>query len=172
MRFVPKAERQEWREKALSAAKGKDLYSLRELFVETRAMERLEDLVSGSTDEAFEHVSHHATEAAAKKLEKIRPDLAARFWRAQGMRIVDAKKSKYYDAALSNFERARDCYQRAALAAQWEETIRQVRTAHHRKNGFIAEFESVAAGAKRAEKPSFLERTKARWSERHGRGNS
>jgi hypothetical protein len=29
------------------------------------------------------------------------------------MRIVDAKKSKYYNAALSNFERARDCYQRA-----------------------------------------------------------
>jgi len=28
-------------------------------------MERLEDLVSGATDEAFEHVSHHATEAAA-----------------------------------------------------------------------------------------------------------
>jgi hypothetical protein len=133
MKFVPKAERQEWQEKALSAAKGKDLYSLLELFVETRAMERLEDLVSGSTDEAFEHVSHCATEAAAKKLEKIRPDLAARLWRAQGMRIVDAKKSKYYDAALSNFERARDCYQRAGLAAQWEETIRQVRTPHHPK---------------------------------------
>jgi len=88
------------------------------------------------------------------------------------MRIVDAKKSKYYDAALSNFERARDCHQRAGLAAQWEETIRQVHTAHHRKNGFISEFESVAAGARRAEKPSFLEPAQARWSERHGRGNS
>ena len=41
------------------------------------------------------------------------PELAARLWRAQGMRIVDAKKSKYYDAALSNFERARNCYLRA-----------------------------------------------------------
>ena len=105
-------------------------------------------------------------------MEKIRPDLAARLWRAQGMRIVDAKKSKYYDAVLSNFERARDCHQRAGLAAQWEETIHQVRTVHHRKNGFISEFESVAAGARRAEKPSFLERAKARWNERHGRGNS
>ena len=117
IKFVPKADRQEWREKALSAAKGEDLYSLLVLYVETKAMERLVDLVSASTDEALEHVSHYATEAAAKKVEKTRPDLAARLWRAQGMRIVDAKKSKYQDAALSNFERARDCYQRAGLAA-------------------------------------------------------
>jgi hypothetical protein len=172
MKFVPKVERQEWQEKALTAAKGEDLYSLLELFVETRAMERLADLVSGSTDEALEHVSHYATEPAAKKLEKGRPDLAARLWRAQGMRIVDAKKSKYYDAALSNFERARDCYQRAGLAAQWEETVGRVRAAHHRKAGFISEFEFLVAGARRAEKPSFLQRAKARWSERQGGGNS
>ena len=172
MKFVPKAERQEWQKKALSAAKSEDLHSLLELFVKARAMERLADLVSGSTGKALEHVSHHSTEAAARKLEKTRPDLAARLWRAQGMRIVDAKKSKYYDATLSNFERARDCYQRAGLAAQWEETVRQVHTAHHRKTGFISEFESVAAGTRRAEKPSFLERAKARWGERDGGGNS
>lgn len=172
MKFVPKAERQEWQEKALSAAKGEDLYSLLELFVEAKAMDRLADLVSGSTDEALEHVSHYATEPAAKMLEKTRPDLAARLWRAQGMRIVDAKKSKYYDAALANFESARDCYQRAGLAGQWEETVRQVRAAHHRKAGFITGLESVAAGARLAAKPSFLERAKARWSERQGRGNS
>jgi hypothetical protein len=67
---------------------------------------------------------------------------------------------------------ARNCYQRAGLAAQWGETVRQVRTAHHRKTGFVSEFESVAAGARRAEKPSFLERAKARWGERHGGGKS
>jgi hypothetical protein len=39
-------------------------------------------------------VSHYNTQPAAKKLEKPHPDLAARLWRAQGMRIVDAKKSK------------------------------------------------------------------------------
>jgi uncharacterized Zn finger protein len=153
-------------------AKGEDLSSLLELFVETKAMDRLADLVSGSTDEALEHVSHYATEPAAKMFEKTRPDLAARLWRAQGMRIVGAKKSRHYDAALSNFERARDCYQRAGLAGQWEETVRQVRAAHHRKAGFISGLESVVAGARRAEKPSFLERAKARWCERQGGGNS
>jgi len=126
MQFVPKTERAAWHEKALNAASGADLHSLLELFIETKETERLADLVRGSADETLENVSHYATEPAAKRLEKNHPGLAARLWRAQGMRIVDAKKSKYYDAALSNFERARDCYQRAGLATEWEKTVRRV----------------------------------------------
>ena len=170
MKFVPKAERADWHEKALDAAKGADLDSLLELLVGTREIERLAELVRGSTDSALQHVSHYTTQPAAKKLEKPHPDLAARLWRAQGMRIVEAKKSKYYDAALSNFERARDCYQRAGLAVEWEETVRRVRAAHSRKTGFISGFESLAAGARRADRPSFLERAKARWGERYRGG--
>jgi len=86
-------------------------------------------------------VSHYATEPAAKRLEKGHPDLAARLWRAQGIRIVNAKKSKYYDAALSDFERARDCYQRAGLASEWEQSVRRVCAAHYRKTGFINGFQ-------------------------------
>ena len=71
----------------------------------------------GATDEVLEKVSHYATEPAAKKLEKAEPGLAARLWRAQGMRIVNKSKSKYYDAALTNFERARRCYERAGRGA-------------------------------------------------------
>ena len=86
----------------------------------------------------------------------------ARLWRAQGMRIVNAKKSKYYDAALSNFERARDCYQRAGLATEWEKTVRRACALHYRKTGFIGGFQALAAGAKRSKRPSFLERAKTR----------
>jgi Family of unknown function (DUF6880) len=168
MKFVPKAARPEWHEKALDAAKGADLDSLLDLFVETKAMERLAQLVRSSPDEALQNVSHYFTEPAAKKLARIHPGLAARLWRAQGMRIVDAKKSKYYDAALSNFERARDCYLRAGLAAEWQETVRRVRAVHHRKTGFMGGFEDLANGAKRSEQPSFLELAKTRWSKRHG----
>ena len=168
MKFVPKAERREWHERALDAAKRADLHSLLELFIETKETGRLAELVRGSTDKALEDVSHYATEPAAKRLEKKHSDLAARLWRAQWMRIVDAKKSKYYDAALSNFERARDCYERAGLSAEWEKTVRQVCSAHYRKSGFISGFQALAAGAKRSEQPSFLERAKSRWGERHG----
>ena len=81
---------------------------------------------------------------------------------------MDAKKSKYYDAALSNFERARDCYHRAALATELEKMISHVSSFHFRKTGFIRGFQASAAGAKHIEEPSFLERAKARWAERHG----
>ena len=166
MKFVPKAERAEWHERAMNAATAADLHSVIELFIETKEVDRLAELVRGATGASLETVSHYATQPAAKKLEKSHPDLAARLWRAQGMRIVDAKKSKYYDAALRNFECARDCYVRAGLAAEWEETVRRVFAAHFRKGGFIGEFQKLAAGAKRGERPSFLEGAKQRWSER------
>lgn len=52
-------------------------------------------------------------EATAKKLQKKHPDAAARLWRAQGMRILDAKKSKYYGAP-SFLERAKTTWGRTA----------------------------------------------------------
>jgi hypothetical protein len=168
MKLAPKPARAEWHEKAMDAAQGADLRSLLDLFIHTKEIERLAGLVRGTTDGALEQVSHYATEAAAKRLQKTHAGLAARLWRAQGMRIVDAKKSKHYAAAISNFEHARDCYQRAGLAAEWEETVRRVRASHYRKTGFRGGFEALAKGAKRAQPPSFLDRAKARWGQRHG----
>jgi len=169
MRIVPKLERKEWHERALgAAATGADLGSLLELFTATKETERLARLVRGYSHEALKKVSHHFTEPAAKRLEKNHPDLAARLWCAQGIRIVDAKKSKYYDAALSNFARARDCYQRAALAGEWGKIVRHMSSLHFRKTGFIGGFQALAAGEKQIKKPSFLEQAKADWAERHG----
>lgn len=168
MKFVPEAERSVWHEKAMDSARGSDLPTLLELLVETGETGRLAELVPSVGDEALKNVSHYVTEPAAQKLEESHPELAARLWRAQGIRILDAKKSKYYDAALANFERARDCFQRAGMVAEWEETVRRVRAAHYRKTGFIGEFQALAAGAKRRERQSFLERAKERWNERHG----
>ena len=161
-----------WHEKAMDAAKGDDLRSHIELFIETKEMKRLAELVRGTTDQALEHLSHYATEPAAEKLEKAHPDLSARLWRAQGMRIVSAAKSEYYDAALSNFERARRCYVRAGLAAEWANTVCQIRVSHRRKAGFMSGFEALAARHGRASQPSFLERSKTRWGVRDGRDDS
>jgi tetratricopeptide (TPR) repeat protein len=166
MKFVPKAERSTWHEKAMDAGQGADLDSLIELLLETQETERFAELVRRTTDEALEQVSHYTAEPAAKKLEKPHPDLAARLWRAQGMRIVNAKKSKLYDAALSHFERAMRCYQKAGLAAEWEKTVSRVRAEHHRKTGFMPGFEDLVAGSAPSDLPSFLERAKARWGKR------
>ena len=82
------------------------------------------------------------------------------------MRILNAKKSRYYDAALSNFEDAQRCYERAGLAPAWDAAVGEVRDAHHRKTGFMADFERLVAGQGPGEEPSFLERARSRWASR------
>jgi hypothetical protein len=82
---------------------------------------------------------------------------------------VETQCSCGYEAALSNFERAKDCYRAAGLAAEWEQTVRRVCTLHNRKTGFINRFQALVAGAKRCEPSSFLERAKTRCREQHGR---
>lgn len=166
MKFVSKAERRVWHEKAMDAASGAELGAAMELFLATKETERLVDIVKRARDSALEGLSHYGTEPVAKKLEKTHPDLAARLWRAQGMRVVNAKKSRYYDGALSNFERAKRCFERAGLAAEWQKTVRQVRADHHRKSSFMSGFERLVAGAGPSEKLGFLEQAKARWSQR------
>ncbi len=164
MRYVPKAERAAWHEKAMDAAAGADLHSLIELWLETKQTDRLVERLRKARGEELEGISHYATEPVAKKLAKTHPDVAAKVYRALGMRILKAKKSKYYDAALSNFEDARRCYERAGLGAKWESLVREVRAEHHRKSGFMSGFEEMVAGAGPSAKPTFLERAKARWS--------
>jgi len=163
MKYVPRAERAAWHAKAIEAAKRSDLHSQIGLLLQTKELERLAELVRRSKDGTLQSVSHYTTEPAAKRLEKPHPDLAARLWCAQGMRIVNAKKSKYYGAALRNFERARRGFEQAGLSAEWERIVEKVRSEHRRKTGFIAGFEEVVAGSGPSEKPSFLQRAKARW---------
>jgi len=43
-----------------------------------------------------------------------------------GFRIINAGKSKYYGAALSNFKQAKKCYEEADLETVWMETIEKV----------------------------------------------
>jgi hypothetical protein len=78
MKYVPREERAAWHEKAIETAEGSDLDSQFGLLLETKELEHLAELVRQIEDEALESLSHYTTEPAAKKLEKTRPDLAAR----------------------------------------------------------------------------------------------
>lgn len=171
MKYVPKARRKAWHEKAIEAAMGADLHLVMELLLETKELDRLAELVRQTKDDDLADLTHYATEPAAKKLEKGHPDLAARLWRAQGLRIVNAKKSRYYDAALSNFERAKRCFERAGLDDEWNKTVRRVRTDHNCKSSFMPGFKRLVEGTGPSDEPSFLDRAKTRWrtKERSGR---
>jgi len=166
MRFVPNAERALWHTKAIDAAERGNLGSLIELLMETKETERLIRCLQEANDGALEGLSHVVTEPAAKRLAKTQPEVAAKVFRALGMRILNAKKSKYYDAALSHFEDAKNCFQRARMGQQWDAVVAEVRQAHHRKTGFMPGFERLVAGRGPRQEPSFLERARNRWLSR------
>ena len=166
MEYVPDAEREIWHEKAMDAASKGDLREAIDLFLKTEEIERLARRLRRIGNEKLENMSHYTTEPAAKVLEGIHPDLAARLWRAQGMRIIKARKSKYYDAALSNFEKARLCYEAAGLSSEWRQVVDDVLADHKRKSGFIAGFKEIADGQKFVPTPTFLERAKMHWESR------
>ena len=164
MELVPEVERAAWHDKAMAAAGRCDLWLVVDLLVETRETERLAARVDGATDEELERMSHYTAEPAAEMLAEGHPALAARLFRALGLRIVNAKKSKYYDAALGNFERARDCFVAAGQQANWDALVAEVRQAHGRKYSFMPGFDSLAEGGPAVEsRPSFLERARSRW---------
>jgi hypothetical protein len=163
IRFAPKAERGAWHAKAMDAAGRADLGSLIELLLETGEIERLVERLRTATDAEIEDLSHYRTEPAATRLAKSHPDVAAKVYRALGMRILVAKRSKYYDAALSNFKDAKRCYERSGLHRDWEALVADVRRAHHRKAGFMADFERLVAGRGPSDEPSFLQRARSRW---------
>ena len=167
MKYVPKAKRKQWHRKAIEAATGADLYSIMELLLKAKELDRLAELVRQTNDDDLEDLNHYITEPVAKKLEKAHPDLAARLWRAQGLRIVNAKKSEYYGAALSNFERAKRCFERAGLEGEWHKTASQIRADHHRKSSFMPGFERLLEGVGPSDEPSFLDRAKARWAKKN-----
>jgi len=126
-----------------------------------------------ASHQELESLGHYTTEPAAKKLVRSHPDIAAKVHRALGMRILNAKKSKYYDAALSHFEQAKRCYRKAGLNSAWDALVDEIRQTHRRKSAFLPGFEQLVQGKKPNAKPSFLDRTKRRkgsWA-RQGSGN-
>jgi len=163
MRYVPDKEKTNWHKKAMAASEKSDLSSLIELWLEHKEYDRLVSRLLKTTDGELEDLSHYRTEPLARKLERSHPSISARVYRALCMRIVNAGKSRYYNAALDHIEHAKKCYSKAGLDADWQAVVADVRKRHFRKKGFMAGFEDIVAGAPKQVEPSFLERAKARW---------
>jgi hypothetical protein len=166
VRYAPKAERGAWHEKAMETAEQGDLDSVVELWLAAKEIGRLAERLDRTSDTKLESLSHYVTEPAAERLAKTHPGVAAKVFRALCMRIVDAGKSKYYFEALSNLEKARNCYQRAGLDAQWQVLIAEIRREHRRKSGFMPGFERIVRGAGPSKEPNFLDRARGRWASR------
>ena len=150
----------------MAAAEKGDLASLIELWLSAKEIGRLAERLESVTNTQLESLSHYATEPAAERLARTHPAVAAKVFRALCVRILKAGKSNYYFAALSNLERARDCYKKAGLDAEWQALTAQIRREHSRKSRFMPGFDRIVAGSVSRSQPSFLDRARRRWVRR------
>ena len=162
MKYVPKSERATWHDKAMNTSDQADLNFVIELWLATKETDRLVGRLRRSTHQELESLSHYTTEPAAKKLARLHPDVAAKVYRALGLRILNSRKSKYYDAALSNFEQARRCYKKAGDELAWKTLAEEIQHTHRRKSAFMPDFEKLIQGKKPHAESSYAERTKRR----------
>jgi uncharacterized Zn finger protein len=153
----------------MEAAEQGDLDSVIELWLGAKEIDRLAERLERTSDAKLESLSHYVTEPAAERLARTHPGVAAKVFRALCMRIVDEGKSKYYDAALSNLEKAKNCYRKAGLDAHWQALIAEIRRDHRRKSGFMPGFEKIVRGAGASKEPSFLDRARGNWASRASR---
>ncbi|EFK06316.1 conserved hypothetical protein [delta proteobacterium NaphS2] len=165
LKHIPKQQRPEYHSRILEAISTAELEAAIGLLLKLKETEVLAERLRKTSSRSLESLSHYTTEPAAKKLAKEYPDAAARLYEAMGLRIVNAKKSKYYDAAISNFEQAKRCYEKAGLESVWLELVENVRNNHSRKYGFMPAFEEVVEGRGPSTKPSFIELAKTRAKE-------
>jgi hypothetical protein len=163
MCYVPAKEKKAWHQKAMQASEKGSLTSQIELWLKKKEIDRLVSRLRKATGQELEDLSHYTAEPLARKLERTHPDISARVYCALCMRIINAGKSKYYDAALDNIERGKKCYGKAGLNADWQSVVADVRQRHFRKKGFMAGFEDIVSGAPKHVEPPFLEQAKARW---------
>ena len=162
MKYVPKGERTIWHDRAMNASDQADLDFIIELWLATREMDRLVERLRTAPHQELESLSHYTTEPAAKKLARLHPDVAAKLYRALGMRILNSRKSRYYDAALSHFEQAKRCYKKAGDDQTWRTLVEEILRTHRRKSAFMPGFEKLIQGKRPYAGFSFAERTKHR----------
>jgi hypothetical protein len=89
-----------------------DLGSFMTLCVKTKEWDQLANRIHSVDHAELEAVSHYDSEPVANGLAKRDGLAASKVCRALCLRILNSKKSKYYDAALRHLRIARDLYVR------------------------------------------------------------
>jgi len=163
MKYVSKKDRKHWHKKAIEEVKKASLPAIIKLCMKTKEWAILAESIKAADHEDLEAISHYTTEKAAQELEKNYPIEAAKIYRALGMRIVKAKKSKYYGIALDHFLKAKKLYSENDCQEEWLSLVENVRRDHYRKYSFIGDFEKIVSGKYPEYLESFEERTRKRW---------
>ena len=159
---IPKEQHAEYHKRILEVSSSAELEPAVRLLVKINEKDVLAERLRKASVKHLESLSHFTTEPAAEILVEAHPDVAGTLYQAMGLRIVNAKKSRYYSAALSNFKHAKHCYEKAGLKTAWLELVEDVRARHSRKYSFMPGFEQVVEGKGPDTKPSFMDLAKKR----------
>ena len=170
MKFVPKEARSDWHARAIAILDGADLSARIGIFMLTGERQRLGAVIESARREDLMALGDFTLEPVARKLQRSHPRLTAKLRIAMGLAIVEAKKSKYYDAALGHFEKARDILNKQGCTGEWQQLAAEVRDRHGRKSRFMPGFERLVQG-RTAVEPSFLDRARQKWKGRARMGN-
>jgi hypothetical protein len=162
-KYVPKSDRKEWHAQAIEAAEKARPSEFMAICTKTKEWDRLASFALLSSETELESISHFVSEPAAKSLAKSHPAAAATLFRALGMRILKAGKSKYYKEAIANLRNAKACYQKSGLSAQWDTLVAEILRDHRRKYGFLSGFNRLSSRGTQTPEPSFLEKARLRW---------
>ncbi len=163
MKYVSKKGREYWHKKAIEEVKKASLPVIIKLCTKTKEWWVLAESIKASDHEDLEAISHYTTEKAAQELEEDHPVEAAKIYRALGMRIVKAKKSKYYGIALDHFLKAKTLYSENGCQEEWLSLVENIRRDHYRKYSLIGDFEKLVSGEYPESPETFEERTRKRW---------
>lgn len=163
MKYVSKNNREYWHKKAIEEAKRASPPAIIKLCTKTKELEILAESINAAKHEELEDISHYTTEKAAHELEKNHPIEVAKIYRALGMRIVKAKKSKYYGIALDHMLKAKQLYSENDCQEEWLSLVKNIRRDHYRKYSFIGDFEKIVTASYPEYLESFEERTRKRW---------
>ena len=163
MKYVGGKDINSWHNKAIEEAKKAPLDSTIELFIKTKELDILADRILAVKLEELENISHYIMEEAAQVLLNRNPMAAAKIYRAMGMRILNSKKSKYYNIALEHFLKVKSIYTKNNSEGEWLSIIKYIRENHSRKYSFIPYFEKLVLGKYPPPRGSFIKRAKKRW---------
>ena len=163
MKYAAKKDIDNWHNKAIEEAKISPLKSTIELFIKTKELDILADRILSVKHEELENISHYVIEKAAKVFHDKNSMAAAKIYRAMGMRILDSKKSKYYNTALEHSLKVKSIYIDNNSEEEWLSIVKYIRENRARKYSFITDFKKLVSGIYPSSQKSFAQRARKRW---------
>jgi tetratricopeptide (TPR) repeat protein len=161
-KYVPAKEKTAWHQKAMEVTDRTSLDTALEIWNELGEFNRVITGIDKATTASLRAMSHVTLEPVAVFLEQKEPYLAAKVHSALGMRILESKKSKYYQSALNHLASAMQLYSTGKGQNDWASLVEEIQSLHGRKKSFMYSFEKILNG-KNSKEPSFLEKAKKRW---------